>query len=174
MRLWIRFILAVCILFTSCRTHRSTSTSTSSNTSKYQHYTQKIGTPINSEDNELLIKEIVSWLGTPYRDGACDKSGTDCSGFVKNVFKAVYNIELKRNSVEMYDNSKHLSKSSLKQGDLVFFKLNGKKISHVGIYIKNNKFAHASSSKGVMVSDLSEPYFLKGYFGGGRVISNAK
>jgi lipoprotein Spr len=83
---------------------------------------------------------------------------------VKNIYSEVYKIELKRNSLEIFDACNLKSKEKLKEGDLIFFKTESNKVSHVGIYIKDNKFVHSSTKKGVMISDLKEPYFEKTYY----------
>lgn len=98
--------------------------------------------------------------------------GTDCSGFSSAIYKKVYKKKLQHNadSQRRMDCNK-LSKNKLQQGDLVFFH-NGRKkrtANHVGIYLKKGKFVHASSSKGVIVSGLNEPYYKKRWMQGGRV-----
>ncbi|MDQ3072215.1 MAG: C40 family peptidase [Bacteroidota bacterium] len=85
------------------------------------------------------------------------------------VYKDVYDILLPRSSAEQYEKSKKVKKESLQTGDLVFFKIEkGGKISHVGIYLGNNKFVHASTSKGVRIDDLETEYYRKTFLSGGR------
>jgi len=84
----------------------------------------------------------------------------------------VYNVDLNRTAQEQFDNSQPIEMQDLKEGDLVFFQTSGRKISHVGIYLLNNKFAHASSSQGVGISDLNDPYWRSRYRGAGRVMPN--
>ena len=127
--------------------------------------------PLSKHDNPQLYAELKTWLGAPYRYGGTTREGTDCSGMVMRVYKAVYNIDLQRNSAKIFEkNCRSVSRSKLREGDLVFFN-NGRtsKISHVGIYLKDGKFVHASSSRGVIVSDLSQNYYDKHYQCGGRV-----
>ena len=121
-------------------------------------------------DNKALYKEIKSWLGTPYSSGGQTKQvGTDCSGFVMELYLTVYNIRLERRG-GLYNNCEPIDKSALREGDLVFFNNGqGGKISHVGIYLKDNKFAHASSSRGVVIDDLTANYYVKHFFAAGRV-----
>lgn len=121
--------------------------------------------------NVSLKKEVDQWLGTPYRYGGTTKQGVDCSGFCGNIFKNVYNISLGRSAQDIYDQSKPVNRSSMKEGDLVFFKINSSRVSHVGIYLSQNKFVHASTSRGVIISDLAEAYWTKYYFASGRVAS---
>ena len=89
------------------------------------------------------------------------------------VYKAVFGKTLTRQSAGMLtDNCTKITKSQLREGDLVFFRTDGKKSStpnHVGIYLKENKFIHASTSKGVVVSDLLQSYYVTNWITGGRV-----
>lgn len=131
------------------------------------------GVRIIPDDNIFLYNEGAKWLGTPHRMGGSTKRGVDCSGFVAIVFRQVYGKKLSRSSADMlkYDCRK-VSKGKLQEGDLVFFKTGrGRKKTpnHVGIYLKNGKFIHTSTSKGVIVSSLSEPYYMRSWITGGRV-----
>lgn len=122
-------------------------------------------------DNRRLYKEIKDWLGTPYKYAGTGKDGADCSGFVMMVYQAVYGKKLQRNSARMYErNCRSVGRDDLCEGDLVFFN-NGRGggINHVGIYLKDGKFAHTSSSRGVMISDLGDAYFAARFYAAGRV-----
>lgn len=127
---------------------------------------------LSRRDNKALYAELRSWLGTPYKYASSIKGeGTDCSGMVMEVFKKVYNKKLERNSAMIYEkNCKEINRDDLREGDLVFF-ITGRsgRISHVGIYLKERKFVHASSSKGVMVSDMQDKYWREHYAVSGRV-----
>ena len=105
--------------------------------------------------------------------GGLTKKGVDCSGFVAIVFREVYGKQLARSSADMLKhNCKKVSRVNLKEGDLVFFRTGKgrKKVpNHVGIYLKNGKFIHTSTSNGVIVSSLSEPYYVRTWLTGGRV-----
>lgn len=128
---------------------------------------------LSRSDNRLLYNTAREWLGVPYRYGGEDFDGTDCSGLVMNLYEAVYGIDLERNSAKIFENNcKPIDKDALREGDLVFF-ITGKadKISHVGLYLKDGKFIHASSSKGVIVSDLDQRYYREHYATAGRVIT---
>lgn len=120
----------------------------------------------SSSSLEQLAK---SWIGTPYVYGGSSKSGTDCSGYVMQLYKSHYGISLPHNAGQMYDDSRgsSVSRGSLQEGDLVFF---GSfwKIDHVGIYLKGDRFTHASSSKGVMISPMSDNYWRPKYQGARR------
>ena len=125
--------------------------------------------------NKKLYKEVDEWLGVPYKYGGQSKKGTDCSGLVVEIYKEVYGIKLYRSSSEIYEkNCKKIKKSDLKEGDLVFFitSKNEKKINHVGLYLKDDKFVHTSTKKGVIISELKEPYYESTFFDAGRVISH--
>ena len=129
-----------------------------------------LGFPIQSDDNLTFLTEAATWIGVPYKHARNDKNGTDCSGLSCAIFMKLFGIQLDRTCDGQYfKNCKHVSRNKIKQGDFVFFKIGGSKISHVGIYLKNDKFIHASSSKGVVVSDLNDDYYHKYFFAAGRV-----
>lgn len=137
----------------------------------YSKYSKKWGIYFKGTENKELIAKVAEWIGTPHRMGGCSKYGVDCSCFVKNVYKEVYGINLNRSSSSIYYNDLvPVKKEDLKEGDIVCFKIRGRRISHIGIYLKNNKFAHSSRSKGVTISDLNQQYFKRRYFSGGRVL----
>lgn len=120
---------------------------------------------------DALIAEARSWLGTPYRYGGEDRNGVDCSGLVLRVYKDALGIPLPRNSREQQQFCSRVSRERLVPGDLVFFAgdADRKKVSHVGIYIGDNNMIHSSSSSGVIVSDITSPYFKQRYAGAGMV-----
>lgn len=132
-------------------------------------YAVLMNTEVESLPNKILLENVDEWYGVRYRTGGNTKSGVDCSGFTVAVYAAVYGIALPRVSKEQYRTSRKISTTELQEGDLVFFNTNGSGVSHVGIYLGNNKFMHASVSRGVMVSGLFEPYYLKRYYGAGRI-----
>lgn len=125
------------------------------------------------DKNMPLYAEVSSWLGTRYRHGGTSRKGVDCSGFTYLVYSKMYGMKLPRSTDGLSKmKMKNISKNKLQAGDLVLFATtkNKKKISHVGIYLKDNKFIHSSTSKGVIVSSLDEPYYKKAWRRGGRVL----
>lgn len=128
---------------------------------------------LTPDDNIYLYNEGAKWLGVPHRTGGLTKKGVDCSGFVSIIYREIYGIKLERSSADMLKyNCKKIGRSKLREGDLVFFRTNkGKKKipNHVGIYLKNGRFIHTSTSQGVIVSSLSEPYYERTWLTGGRV-----
>ncbi len=131
---------------------------------------EKLGFEPSAKADLQLLNEVAEWLGTPYRFGGNDKNGVDCSGFVVMIYRHVYDIELNRRSADIAKNARKIrSTGRLQEGDLVFFRIKGSKISHTGIYLGNGYFAHASSSNGVVINKLNEPYYAERFAFGGRV-----
>ena len=119
--------------------------------------------------NKSLYTFIEEWYGTPYRFGGTGRNGIDCSAFTRQLYGDVYNMDILRTSIEQFSTAYSVRKEELKEGDLVFFKIHGKRISHVGVYLYDGKFVHASVSQGVVISDLSDAYWTRYYAGGGRM-----
>ena len=124
------------------------------------------------EYSAKLKKGIASWLGTPYRWGKeTKKVGTDCSGFTQGLFREVFKIRLPRVSRDQHRMGRSVSRRDLLPGDLVFFDtLDQGRITHVGVYVGNDRFAHAGSSKGVVYAKLTLRYFKRAYRGARRVL----
>ena len=159
-RLFFGAILLSIICLPACRSHRNKSIVSQREIHKYE---EKLGISLPETSNIEFIKEIVPWLGSPYKYGGNSINGTDCSGFVSSIYSSFFKIELDRTSLLIYQNARKINKSEVKEGDLVFFKTDGKKVSHVGITITPNQFIHASSKKGVVVNSLNEPYYSKNF-----------
>lgn len=136
----------------------------------YKEYSKKLGVDLIGNEDKQIITEISGWLNVPYKYGGKTKEGTDCSGFTTAVYKNLYNIDLYRSSEDQLKNVDIIDKSNLREGDLLFFKISGDKVSHVAIYISKNKFIHASTKRGVVINDLTEEYYVKTFYKAGRVI----
>ena len=120
-------------------------------------------------NSKQLVSAATGVLGTKYVYGGTTSKGFDCSGFIGYVYKKV-GVKLPRTSAGMYASGSAVSKKNLQTGDLVFFNTSGKGVSHVGVYIGGGKFAHSSSSKGVSISKLNDPYYWGSkYIGAKRV-----
>jgi lipoprotein Spr len=130
-------------------------------------YALLLDTEVESVINLSLFQLIDDWLGTRYRLGGNNKNGIDCSAFMQVMYTGIFGIALPRTAREQYLNTKRISRTELKEGDLLFFNTRGG-VSHVGMYLQNNKFVHASSSGGVMISDLYDSYWVKRFIGVGR------
>lgn len=115
----------------------------------------------------LIANNAKRYIGVPYVWGGTSSNGFDCSGFVKSVY-ANNGINITRMADEQYYNGNKIGRADLQVGDLVFFETYTSGISHVGIYIGDNKFIHASSSRGVTIDSLSDPYFNCRYRGACR------
>jgi lipoprotein Spr len=132
-------------------------------------YAIMLDIPVEYLSNQAgLFEFIEDWYGTPYKYGGNDRKGIDCSGFSSTLMSNVFAITVPRTSKDQYQNCQKVSKSELKEGDLVFFNIRGRGVSHVGVYLTNNKFVHASVNAGVVISDLGEGYYSTKFMGGGR------
>lgn len=167
-------LFSICFLYLiSCKHQQSTiktsETSTKTSSSIKKKYAEKLGISESDIKNEKLYQFIDDWHGVKYKYGGKDKSGIDCSGLTATLYSVVYKKTISSNTKDLVNEVKKIKESDLKEGDLIFFNTNGKSISHVGVYLQNHKFVHASTKKGVMVSDMNEPYFKQTYVSSGRV-----
>lgn len=121
-------------------------------------------------DNQKMMDLILTWLGTPYDYGGESRSGTDCSGFTMQMFRQSAGINLPRTTEEQVKLGSPVQRENLKFGDLIFFNTTGQNPSHVGIYIGDDMFAHASVSFGVTLSSMYSSYYKKRYTEARRVI----
>ncbi len=168
-------LIFLSFMVTGCKSSRNTVRATKDN--------QKSTVIINRDpeavrnmkaDERLLVDEAMTWLGTPYRYGGKDYSGTDCSGMTMQVYNKALGIAIPRNSAEQQKYCKTIKKGALSPGDLVFFCTgkNKSRVSHVGIYIGQGQFIHSSSSKGVIISNIDERYYTSNYHSSGYVARN--
>lgn len=134
----------------------------------YFRYAIILDVEVEQFTNQKLVEYVHQWWAVPYRLGGSSMKGVDCSNFVRGLTNYAYGLELPRTSREQAAYCKEISREELKEGDLVFFNT-GRGISHVGLYMANNKFVHASTSMGVVISSLDEPYWKKRYVKSGRL-----
>jgi len=137
------------------------------------YLSQIMGVAVSATSNVKLFQFVYDWVGTPYRFGGSSKRGIDCSAFTKELYSKVFNVDIKRNSRDIFSMVSPVSKDDLKEGDLVFFKIHSRSISHVGIYLGDGRFVHASS-KGVAVSNIEDPYYNRYFYRGGRMLASLK
>lgn len=131
-----------------------------------QHTNQVMANASGTTADWMTI--IKPWIGTPYKYGKASRNGTDCSGYVMNIYKEKTGVSLPHSSSQMYQMGKKIAKEDLKTGDLVFFG-GGSGVDHVGVYLEEGSFTHASTSKGVMISPMSDPYWQPRYKGARRI-----
>ncbi|MTI31964.1 C40 family peptidase, partial [Xanthovirga aplysinae] len=136
-------------------------------------YAEILGLHPEDLKNEKLYFFIETWLGVPYKYGGIDKSGIDCSALVQTLFYEVYDREIPRTSLEMFQSElfdRFTGKKYLREGDLVFFRMSPDDVvSHVGIYLQNGKFLNAATSTGVEIADLNSIYYITRYYSSGRI-----
>lgn len=123
----------------------------------------------DSVKTPLLYEKAYEWAGTRYRYSGHNKKGIDCSGFVCEMYKQVYGTKLSGGSKDLWPLTRPVHRDSLREADLLFFKIRKGRISHVGLYLGNNKMVHASVKHGVIISGLDEAYYKKYYFSAGRL-----
>jgi LysM repeat protein len=126
------------------------------------------------EERNLFVRVVKNFLGIPYKLGGSTLKGIDCSAFVKKIFE-IFNVQLPRTAREQFRIGKKVGREELEEGDLIFFKTRRANNTHVGIYIGNNQFVHASyRSKEVRVDTLDTPYFNQRFINGVRIIELEK
>jgi cell wall-associated NlpC family hydrolase len=169
------YCIFIALAIASCSPHKKLTTSdkhTNTSTSTAQ-LKKKYSTLLNVDEQKIesipLYVLIDEWYGTTYKYGSCDKNGIDCSNFAAVIYQEIYKKSLKGSSASIFNQCTAVSKNELQEGDLVFFKIEKNTISHIGVYLQNNKFVHATTKKGVMIDDLDEAYYAKSFFKGGRI-----
>jgi hypothetical protein len=163
---WIFMLLISLLAFTGCHSSHK-----SANKNADRVETVKVSKKLKGEEKRI-VEEALSWQGTPYKYAGFHKGkGTDCSGMVLSVYESAAGIKLPRNSRKQAEFCKRIGKGSVRPGDLVFFATgkDASTISHVGIMIDEIRFVHASTKKGVIVSELTSPYYKRTFKMFGRV-----
>ncbi len=159
------------LILSSCagQKHATKNDANSADQKLKEKYSGIIGVQKNEITNVALYRFIDEWYFAPYKYGGKTKAGVDCSGFVSALYSKIYNKTISGSAASLFEGCKVVSEKNLEEGDLVFFKINSDKISHVGVYLKNRHFVHASVHKGVIISSLDEDYYKKYFFKGGKV-----
>jgi lipoprotein Spr len=136
---------------------------------KLDYFRQVAGVALEYTPMSLKLFDFINdWIGKPYKWGGVSKKGIDCSAFVRELYGKVMDRYLPRNSRQQYGYVNPIKKEDLRVGDLVFFKIKTRDISHVGVYLGDNKFVQ-SSKQGVNVASLDHPYWKKYYYKAGRL-----
>ena len=161
------------LFYTSCKSKKILTDASKSRAVTSGSLTERYASILNVKEKELdngkLYRFIDSWMGVPHRTGGMDKNGVDCSGCTSILEKEIYFRSVPRTAKSMAEIVKRKYEEDLKEGDLVFYDFQGHKFSHVGVYLHNNKFVHASTSKGVIISDLKDPWYYKYFSRGGSI-----
>ncbi|MBN1465550.1 C40 family peptidase [candidate division KSB1 bacterium] len=118
---------------------------------------------------EKMKEEIRKFYGAPYKWGGDSPQGTDCSGLIATLYKNAANITLPHSTQEMFAGAKKVHRIDLLFGDLVFFSDGGRTATHVGLYIGKGYFLHASSSRGVILSKMTDRYYRNQFIGARRI-----
>ncbi len=150
----------------------TTTTDTTQTIDEYDTFSKKLGVKFKGTEDLKLLEEVSSWLGTPYKYAYSTKGkGTDCSGFVSQVFMNTYDIKLARSSSLIGSNVNKVDRKDLECGDILFFANSKGHIYHVGIYLGDNIFIHSATTKnvGVKTETLALDYYRHHYYMAGRV-----
>jgi lipoprotein Spr len=126
--------------------------------------------PAVEQEDSRLEKAVNGWIGTPYRYGGMSKTGVDCSGLVCMIFRELGEYGLPHSSEEMRKIGSPVPLSRLKKGDILFFSYHSKRVDHVGMYLGNNEFVHASSKWGVIRSSISDDYYRSRFIEARRIL----
>lgn len=172
--------IAVAVLLSACSStstagnmHSETHAVGSGDLSSLQASQDEFETMVRNTDvKSRLMDQYASWKGVRYRLGGSTRKGIDCSAFVQRTFREQFGLELPRSTSEQQETGKSISRAQLRTGDLVLFRA-GSTGRHVGIYLGNNQFVHASTSSGVTISSMDEPYWKKRYNEARRVLSRS-
>jgi cell wall-associated NlpC family hydrolase len=135
----------------------------------YEALKQTVGLSRKEVDNSELYSFVGKWYGVPYKYAGCGRSGVDCSCFSNILYEQVYHKKIPRTAGEMYSICRKKSLDEAREGDLLFFKISGNIISHVGIMLRKGYFVHSSTSRGVVISSVQEAYYKKYFYCAGAI-----
>lgn len=174
---YVLLLFAAVVLVTSCKSKKAVLKGSPGEVVKPQNFiADKYAAimEVNEKDikNGRLYNFIEEWAGTPYKFGGLDKNGIDCSGLAYLLEQQVFGINIPRMTSQQINIIKRKYEDDLQEGDLVFFDFDGKKFSHVGIYLQNGYVVHASSRRGVIIVKLKDPTLYK-YFSRAGTITNS-
>jgi len=133
----------------------------------FSTFFQKVGVNVNKATDLGMYANVFKWLYTPYRYGGKTEKGIDCSNYVYKLMNDC--SDTYATSRQLADMTEYVDREELREGDLVFFNVQGWGFSHVGVYLQDGKFTHSSSSNGVTISDLNDEYWNKRYCRAGRI-----
>lgn len=160
---WSALICSVAFCLTACNSSQSVKIAKNNQNITHKAYQGSISDPIFAISS--LSEQQARWKGVRYRLGGVSRQGVDCSGFIQVTFRDLFGIHLPRMTVDQAKKGRKIAKSELQAGDLVFFNTgrgpNGK---HVGVYVKNGRFLHASTKGGVIYSELGSPFWSKAFW----------
>lgn len=146
-------LVLITLIFSACSSRRGTLKPVSN--------ASNIANAMSNLKSKQLYRFITDWTGVKYRLGGLDKNGIDCSGFAFLLQKDIYGNSLPRRSRDQADVVSEKKMEQLKEGDLIFFSFGGGAVDHVGVYLNNNYFVHASTTRGVIVDDLNLPAYQR-------------
>lgn len=168
-------VILVALMVGGCKSQRTSSRGsyrTEKATGGGSSGTGVVARDVVRESKNALVAEAERWLGTPYKYGGSERGkGTDCSGMTMEIYRKVLGVKIPRNSAAQQQFCTPMKREKLEAGDLVFFST-GKgrgRVGHVGLYVADGVFVHASSSRGVIASNLDETYYSTHYHSSGRV-----
>ncbi len=164
------WIMIVASLITSCAQPLTVRHSSAAKRERAEQTLRTVETTHRTLATKNFVSHIRRHIGIPYLYGGTSSRGMDCSGFVMIVYQEAFSKSLSHSTKLLYESQVPLSAYELSLGDLVFFNTKkGGRVNHVGIYLIDSKFAHASKTSGVTISDLSESYYKTRYIGARRV-----
>ncbi|MCZ4243835.1 C40 family peptidase [Pedobacter punctiformis] len=147
------YLIATMLILSSCGSRKYTV--------KTDTKASKAADAMANLKSKPLYRFITDWTGVRYRLGGLDKNGIDCSGFAFLLEKEIYGKTLPRISRDQANVVRSKDVNNLQEGDLLFFSFGGNNVDHVGVYLNNGFFVHASTTRGVIVDDLTLPAYQK-------------